>query len=59
MSGRGRERTRLLRRMALVAGVLILLALILLLGGHLVFGLLFAAAAAVAVWVYAQARRVR
>jgi hypothetical protein len=59
VGGRARTRERFLRRGALIAGALALLALILLLTGHWVFGVIFAAAAAVATWVFVQARSVR
>jgi Flp pilus assembly protein TadB len=59
MSGRGQERQRLLRRAGLVALVLVLLALVLLLSGHWILGIIFGAAAVAAVWVYLQARTVR
>jgi hypothetical protein len=48
----------MLRRAGLIAGVLVLLALILLASGHLVLGVIFGAAAAVAIWVFLQARTV-
>jgi hypothetical protein len=57
--GRGQERQRLLRRAGLIAGALVLLALLLLLSGHWVLGIIFGAVAAAAVWVYLQARSVR
>ena len=49
----------MLRRAALIAGALALLTLILLVTGHWILGLIFAAAAAVATWVFLQARTVR
>jgi hypothetical protein len=57
--GRARTRERFLRRGVLIAGALALLALILLLTGHLVLGVIFAAVAAAATWVFLQARSVR
>jgi hypothetical protein len=57
--GRGDARRRLLRRSGAVAGVLALVALILLASGHWVFGIVLGALAAAAVWVFLQARAVR
>jgi hypothetical protein len=57
--GRGDARRRLLRRSGAVAGVLALVALVLLASGHWVFGIVLAALAAAAVWVFLQARAVR
>jgi hypothetical protein len=57
--GRGQARGRLLRRGALIAGALVLLALLVLASGHWILGLILAAAAAVAVWLLLQARSVR
>jgi hypothetical protein len=57
--GRGQARRRLVRRTGLVAAVLVLIALLLLANGHWVIGLILALAAAVAVWVFLQARSVR
>lgn len=59
VGGRGQVRERVLRRAALVAGVLVLLALLFLVSGHWVLGVLVAIPAAVAVWVFWQARGVR
>jgi hypothetical protein len=56
---RGQARGRLLRRGALIAGALVLLALLVLASGHWILGLILAAAAAVAVWLLLQARSVR
>jgi hypothetical protein len=52
-------RERLLRRAALVAGVLVLLALLFLVSGHWLLALIFGAGAGVAIWVFLQARTVR
>jgi hypothetical protein len=49
----------MLRRGALIAGALVLLALLLLASSHWILGVIFAAAAAVAVWLLFQARSVR
>lgn len=59
VGGRADTRQRLLRRAALLAGVLVLVALLFLVSGHWILGLIFAVAAAVAVWGYLQARTVR
>ena len=59
VGGRGQTRQRMLRRGALIAGALVLLALLLLASSHWILGLIFAAAAAVAVWLLFQARSVR
>jgi hypothetical protein len=59
VSGRGRARERVLRRAALIAGVLVLLALLFLASGHWILGVIFAAAAAAAIWLFLQARTVR
>jgi hypothetical protein len=57
--GRAQTRRRMLRRAGLVAGVLALLALVLLISGHWVVGVVLAAAAAAATWVFLQVRTVR
>jgi hypothetical protein len=59
VGGRARERARVLRRAALIAGVLALLALLFLISGHWVLAIIFGAPAAVAIWVFLQARTVR
>lgn len=59
VGGRGRMRERVLRRAALIAGVLVLLTLLFLVSGHWVLTVIFGAAAAVAIWVFLQARTVR
>ena len=61
MSSGGRARTRgqVLRRIALVAGALVLVAFLLLATGHWVLGLIVGVVAAAAVWGYLQARSVR
>ena len=59
VGGRSRERERVLRRAAMVGGVLVLLALLLLASGHWVLGIIFGAAAVAAIWVFLQARTVR
>lgn len=59
VGGRATERARVLRRAALIAGVLVLLALVLLLSGHWVLGAILGAAAVAAIWVFLQARTVR
>ena len=57
--GRAQTRALLLRRALIGAGVLVLFALIFLLTGHWILGIVFAALAAAAVWLYTQARTVR
>lgn len=59
VGGRANVRERILRRAALIAGVLVLLALLFLVSGHWVLAVIFGAAAAVAIWLYLQARTVR
>ena len=59
VGGRANVRERILRRAALIAGVLVLLALLFLVSGHWVLAVIFGAAAAVAIWLYSQARTVR
>jgi Na+-driven multidrug efflux pump len=57
--GRAQARQRTLRRATLIAVVLVLLALVFLISGHWVLGVVFAAAAAAAIWVLKQLRTVR
>jgi hypothetical protein len=59
VGGRGRARERVLRRAALIAGVLVLLALLFLASGHWILGVIVGAAAAAAIWFFLQARTVR
>jgi Gpi18-like mannosyltransferase len=59
VGGRANVRERILRRAALIAAVLVLLALLFLISGHWVLAVIFGAAGAVAIWVFAQARTVR
>jgi hypothetical protein len=59
IDGRSRTRSQFLRRIALVAGALALLALILLATGHWILGIIVGVVAAAAVWGYLQARSVR
>lgn len=59
VGGRGQARGRILRRGALIAGALVLLALLLLISGHWLLALIVGAAAAVAIWLFLQARTVR
>ena len=56
---RGQARERILKRAGLAAGVLVVLALILLLSGHWILGIILAALAAAALWGFMQARTVR
>jgi hypothetical protein len=57
--GRGQARQRMLRRAGLAAGGLALVALLFLVSGHWVLGVIFGVAAAAALWVFWQARTVR
>ena len=59
VGGRDQLRKRNLRWAALIAGVLLLLALLFLVSGHWVLGALLGAAAAAAVFVFVQMRTVR
>jgi len=59
VGGRAGARQRMLRRAGLLAGVLALVALLFLISGHWVLGVIFGVAAAVAIWVFLQARSVR
>jgi hypothetical protein len=52
-------RENVLRRAALIAGVLVLLALLFFASGHWVLGLIVGVAAVVAIWLFLQARAVR
>jgi hypothetical protein len=49
----------MLRRAGLVAGVLLLVALLLLTSGHWVLGVIFGVASAAAIWAFRQLRTVR
>jgi hypothetical protein len=49
----------MLRRVGLIAGALALLALLFLITGHWVVGLVCAAAAVAAIWLFLQLRTVR
>lgn len=59
VDGRTRTRQRILRRAAIIAAVLALLTLVLFAGGHWILGAIVGVAAAVAIWVFLQARTVR
>ena len=59
IGGRAQTRQRLLRRAGLIAAALAIVALLLLISGHWILGLIFAVAAAAAIWVFLQARTVR
>ena len=59
IDGRARTRGQVLRRVSLIAGALVLLALLLFATGHCVLGLIVGVVAAAAVWGYLQARSVR
>jgi hypothetical protein len=49
----------MLRRAGLIAGALVVVALLLVLSGHWILGVIVGAAAIVASWVFLQARSVR
>jgi uncharacterized membrane protein YccC len=59
IDGRGQTRQRMLRRAGLIAGILVLVALLFLITGHWVLGVIVGAVAAVAVWFFLQVRTVR
>lgn len=59
MGGRARTRAQFLRRAGIIGAILVLLAVLFLLSGHIVVGIVFAAAGAAAIWLFSQARRVR
>jgi uncharacterized membrane protein YccC len=59
MSPRGRARQQLLRRARWITAAVVILALILLFSGHWILGLVFGAAAVVAVFAFLQLRTVR
>lgn len=58
-NGRADTRQRMLRRGGIVAAVLALLAILLLISGHWILAIIVGVIAAVAVWVFLQARTVR
>jgi hypothetical protein len=59
LGGRAGVRAQALRRAALIGGVLALLALLFLISGHWILAIIFGIPAAVAIWVFVQARTVR
>lgn len=59
IGGRGTARQRVLRQAALAGGVLGLLALLFLISGHWVLAVIVGVPAAIAIWVFLQARTVR
>jgi hypothetical protein len=59
VGGRADTRRRFLRNVALVAGALVLLALILFAAGHWILGIIVGVLAAVAIWLFMQTRTVR
>lgn len=59
VGGRATMRERVVRRAALVGGVLALLALVLLASGHWLLGVVVGIVAVAAIWVFVQARTVR
>ena len=58
-TGRGRERGRILQRTGLIAVALVVVALLLLITGHWLLGIIVGVVAGAAVWVFLQARAVR
>ena len=59
MGGRATARQRMLQRAGLVAGVLVLIALLLIVTGHWILGIIFGAAAVLAVALFRALRTVR
>ena len=59
LSPRGRARQQMVRRAGLVTGALVVLALILLLSGHWILGIIFGVVAVGAVLALLQLRTVR
>jgi hypothetical protein len=59
IDSRGQTRQHMLRRAGLIAGILVLIALVFLITGHWVLGVILGAVAAGAVWVFLQVRTVR
>ena len=59
MSPRGRARQSLQRRVGIVTAIVVVLALILLLSGHWIFGIIFGVAAVASVAAFLQLRTVR
>ena len=57
--GRARARGRILQRAGLIAGALVVLTLLFLITGHWVLAIIVGVVAAVAVWIFLQARTVR
>jgi hypothetical protein len=59
MGGRATARQRMLQRAGLIAGVLVLIALLLIVTGHWILGIIFGAAAVLAVALFRALRTVR
>ena len=59
IGGRGQTRQRVLRRAGLIAGVLALVALLLLITGHWVLAVIVGIVAVAAMWAFLQLRTVR
>jgi uncharacterized membrane protein YgaE (UPF0421/DUF939 family) len=59
VGGRARARGRIVRRAGWIAGGLAVLALLLLSSSHWILGVIVGIAAAVAIWVFLQARTLR
>jgi hypothetical protein len=59
LGGRQGARQRMLRRAGLTAGILVVAALLFLVTGHWILGVIFGVVAVAAIWVFMQARAVR
>ncbi|HZQ15270.1 MAG TPA: hypothetical protein VFA82_00725 [Gaiellaceae bacterium] len=59
VDGRGQARRTFLRRVGLAGAVLAVLALLFLVSGHWILGIVLGAAAVAAIWAFVQARSVR
>ncbi len=59
MGGRASARQQMLKRAGLIAGVLVLIALLLIVTGHWILGIIFGAAAVLAVALFRALRSVR
>jgi hypothetical protein len=59
IGGRAEARRRMLQRAGLAGAIFAVIALVLLASGHWILGLLFALAAAAAIWAFLQLRTLR
>ncbi|MFL5966039.1 MAG: hypothetical protein ACJ747_05745 [Gaiellaceae bacterium] len=59
VGGRTQARQRMVRRAGLIAAALALVALLFLISGHWILGVVFGVAAAAAIWLFLQVRTVR